>query len=404
MAGEFVPSTLYSASPISGRRDPQGNNGTFNKPQIDGHLKWLEPSVAPFVTLLANKKNQLPDVAGPIHKWGKKYPYPNVVTLAADATSGATTLTLQSGDGAKLAADYLLFNIRTEERIRVSSVSVDTPTVTRNLGSSGGNGMTAGDQLLILGPSREDGAGIGSIRSTLPVEDYNYLEITRLPFGLTGRMLNTEQYYGNDLENEQRDKWHEFAKMIERKYFFGVRDLRTGTLGNGQNTMGGCADFIRHNVWDLNGNQITQTSFNDFANEVMKYGAGGYIGGSGTPQKLLFGSRALFQVVCDWAGEKVRYAQNDKVVGMEIMKIQTAVGVITMFPSAIFDTVDALRNQAFVIDINEIAPANYKGRATRLLSDRQANDVDAREWELFNDSTLQFPIEEAHGRILNIGF
>ena len=117
----------------------------------------------------------------------------------------------------------------------------------------------------------------------------------------------------------------------------------------------------------------------------------------------MFGSHALFQQVSDWAGANVRYAQNDQVVGMDVKEIQTASGVIVLFPSAIFDTIEGLKNQAFVVDLNEIAPANYRGRATRLLSDRQANDVDAKAFEYFTDQTLEVPLEEAHGRILNIG-
>ena len=399
------PLPIYEPTPISGYRDPQGNNSAASKPQVDPQLKWLEPGIAPFVTLLANKRNQLPDIANFRHTWWKKYPFPNQVESAAAYDADDTAITLQTGDGAKVAADYTLFNIRTEERIRVSSVVVatDVATCIRNLGGSGGVGINLGDVFVILGSTREDGAGIGTMLSTLPVEEYNLPEITRTPFGLTGRMLNTERWIGADMEETQREAWHEHAKQLERKYFLGIRDLRTGANGRGQNTMGGLADFTRTNVLDMNGNQLTQTSFNDFAGDVLKYGRGGYIGGSGPARKMMFGSHALFQQVSDWAGANVRYAQNDQVVGMDVKEIQTASGVIVLFPSAIFDTIEGLKNQAFVVDLNEIAPANYRGRATRLLSDRQANDVDAKAFEYFTDQTLEVPLEEAHGRILNIG-
>lgn len=399
------PLPIYEPTPISGLRDPQGNNSAASKPQVDPQLKQLEPSIAPFVTLLANKRNQLPDIAGYKHTWWKKYPFPNQVEVVGAYAAGDTAITLQAGDGAKVAADYTLFNIRTEERIRVSSVVVatDVATCIRNLGGSGGVGMVNGDVLFILGSTREDGAGLGTLLSTLAVEEYNYPEITRTPFGLTGRMLNTERWIGSDMEETQREAWHEHAKQLERKYFYGIRDLRTGTLGKGQNTMGGLADFVRTNVMDMNGNQLTQTSFNEFAGDVLKYGRGGYIGGTGAARKMMFGSHALFQMVSDWAGANVRYAQNDQVVGMDVKEIQTASGTIVLFPSAIFDTVEGLKNQAFIVDLNEIAPANYRGRATRMLSDRQDNDVDAKEFEYFTDQTVEVPIEEAHGRILNIG-
>lgn len=400
------PLQLFEPTPVTGLRDPQANNSDASKPQVNPQLKWLEPGIAPFVTLLANKRNQLPDVANYRHTWWKKYPFPNVVQVshAGGYDADDTSIALRAGDGSKVAPDYTLFNIRTEERIRVSSIpTTDTPTVIRNLGGSGGVPINDGDTLFILGSTREDGAGIGTLLSTTPIEEYNYPEITRTPFGLTGRMENTERWIGDDMEETQREAWQEHAKQLERKYFFGIRDLRTGTLGKGQNTMGGLADFTRTNVLDMNGNEFTPSSFKDFANEVLKYGRGGYIGGQGQARKMMFGSHALFQTVSDWEGDKVRYAQSDKVIGMDVKEIVTASGVIVLFPSAVFDTVDGLRNQAFIVDLNEIGPANYRGRATRLLSDRQANDVDAREFEYFTDQTLEIGIEEAFGRILNIG-
>lgn len=406
MPPQFTPTSLYEPTMVTDFRDPQVNNTNANKPQVDPQLKWLEPAIAPFVTLLANKKNQLPDVANPRHSWYKKYPLPNVVQNGPNTyTSADATIVLQAGDGVKIGVDFTLFNIRTEERIRVSAAPTgDSTPVVRNIGGSGGVGINPGDTFFILGPTKEDGSGIGPMKSTLVVEDFNYPEITRTPFGLTGRMLNTERWIGNDMEETQREAWHEHAKRLERKYFYGVRHFGTGVGGRGQNHMGGLADFVRTNVFDLNGNQLTQTSFNDFANEVFKYGGGGFIGGSAEPMKLMFGSRALFQHVTDWAGEFVRYGQTDGRVGMKIKEIQTAVGIIKLFPSAVFDTVPELRNQAFIVDINEIGAANYRGRATRLLSDRQAPDVDAREWEYFTDQTLEIAMEEAHGRILNMGF
>jgi len=71
--------------------------------------------------------------------------------------------------------------------------------------------------------------------------------------------------------------------------------------------------------------------------------------------------------------------------------------------SGLFDAVPELANQAYVLDINEIEVAPFIGRDTALLADRQANDVDGKAWEYFTDMTSKWPMQEAHGRLINIG-
>lgn len=398
----FIPQPMYSPTPIDSLRDPQGNNSTTTVPQVDPKLHWIEPEVAPFISLLENKIKKSAPVKDFVHTWYKKYPYPHRVTALGAQGAGDTTIALAVGDGAKLALDWTVMNLRTEELMRVSvAPTTDTVTFIRGIGDHGPFDIADGDGLFILGPTREDGAGIGDLRSTGQRSEYNYPEITRHPFGLTGRMLNTERWVGPDMEEAQREAWHEHAKSLERKLFWGLRDRRLGTLGNGQNTMGGLRQYIKRNVWDLDGKNLTKTSFDDFCVEVGKYGGGGYL--HGTAHKGVFCGRAVAQTIIDWAEEKVRYAPNDRVVGMDVDVIRNASGSFNVFKCGTFDVVPELSNQVFIVDLTEVSTAPYSGRATSMLSDRQANDIDGRKFEFFTDMTCEVPMEEAHGRIINIG-
>lgn len=397
----YTPQPLYDPTVISSLRDPQGNNSAATVPQIDPQLHWLEPEIAPFISLMANKLNKYKPISDYKKTWFKKYPYPHRVTSLGAVAAGVNVITLRVGDGAKLALDYYLMNLRTEENVRVSvAPTTDNVTCIRGLGDHGPFDINDGDAWLILGNTREDGADIGALRSTGQRTDFNLAEIQRNPFGLTGRMLKTERWIGSDLEESQREAWHEHAKSLERKAFWGLRDQRLGTLGNGQNTMGGLRQFIKRNVWDLDGKNITKTSFDDFCVEAGKYGRGGYL--FGTAVKGIFCGRAMAQMFSDWAEEKVRYAPSDNHVGMVIDVIKNASGTWNIFKTGTFDIVPELANQAFIVDMTEVGTADFNGRGTALLSDRQGNGLDGRQLEYLTDNTLIVPMEEAHGRIINV--
>lgn len=398
----FIPQPLYEASAITSMRDPQGNNSTLTIPQINPKLIWLEPDVAPFVSIMENKVKKSGPVRDFVHKWYKKYPYPMTVQASGAQVAGDTTIDLKAGDGAKIALDWSIMNLRTEEIMRVSAApSTDTVTFIRGIGDYGPFDINDGDKFLILGNTKEDGSGMAALRSTGQREEYNYPEITANAFGLTGRMLQTERWTGADMEEAQREAWHEHAKALERKMLWGLRDRRLGTLGNGQNSMGGLRQFIKRNVWDLDGKNITKTSFDDFCVEAGKYGGGGYLHGSAT--KGVFCGRALAQVFIDMAEDKVRYSPNDRVLGMDVHRVINASGTWNIFKCGTFDVVPELANQAFIIDINEVEARPFAGRSTALQSDLQANDIDGRKFQFFTDQTLEVPMEEAHARIINVG-
>ena len=399
----FSPLPMYEPTPIAGMRDPQGNNSTTTKKQVDPQLHWLEPEVAPLVSVLSNRAKKIAPVRDFVHYWYKKYPPSYKVTSLGAVAAGVNTLTVKVGDGAKLQKDVAIMNLRTEEIDRVTTTPTnDSVAVTRGFGDHGPFDVLDGDVWLIMGISKEDGSARALARTTGQVEDYNYPEITSDTFELTGRMLGTERYVGPDMDEVQRETWHEHAKKLERKLLFGTRDRRLGVLGYGQNMMGGARYFIKRNVWDANFQNLTQTSLDDFLLEVGKYGGGGYLAG-GTGHKLIFCGRAVAQIITRFASGQVRYQPNDRVVGMDVQQIQNAAGTFGIMKSGLFDAVPELANQAYVLDINEIEVAPFIGRDTALLADRQANDVDGKAWEYFTDMTSKWPMQEAHGRIINIG-
>lgn len=398
----FTPLPLYEPTPITTLRDPQGNNSTVTVPQVDPKLHWIEPEVAPLISMLSNKVRKTSPVKDFVHTWFKKYPPSYKVTSLGAVAAGVNVLTLRVGDGAKLILDNSLLNLRTEEVVRVSvAPTTDSVTVIRGFGDHGPFDVLDGDAWLILGTSKEDGSGSPAIRSTGQRSDYNYPEIQRDAFGLTGRMLTTERWTGPDMEEAQRETWHKHAKSLEYKLILGTRDRRLGTLGYGQNMMGGARYFIKRNVWDLNWNNLTQASLDDFLLEVGKYGGGGYLFGSA--HKLIVCGRQVAQAITRFADSKVRYQPNDRVLGMEIDQIRNTAGTFGIVKNGLFDIVAELATQAYIIDINEVSIAPFAGRSTMMLSDRQLPDVDGKQFEFFTDQTSEWPMEEAHGRILNIG-
>lgn len=108
----------------------------------------------------------------------------DAVNYSTNYTSGATSIVVDDGD--KFRAGDIVMDVSTGEHLRVTSVSSDTLTVGRGYGSTSATTITDNDVLVIIGNAYAENADVGTSRSSQVTKRYNYTQIFREPFAVTG--------------------------------------------------------------------------------------------------------------------------------------------------------------------------------------------------------------------------
>lgn len=397
MASGPVPIPRDVPTIVTGARDPGTTVSQRIKADVKDEIVLYRPSAAPFqvLTRALRKKREVTQYAFDILE---KDEFPRTSELDADATSSGTSLTLKSGHGGRVAANYVLQNTRTGEQVLVTAVSTDTLTVVRNISDVGsGQDMLAGDTLDFLRPVFADGADIGTLKSVKESRIYNYTENIRTQYGFTGRQMNTSMYGGMDPDTERKAQGIEHAKSIEKALWFGKRYSRTGSTGL-QTFTGGFFYWVQSNIWDLNGQKPTERGFVEYLEFAMALGKGGNDDGSAT--KYLFASRRWITEIEFWARDRIRIvdageAAGKKRLGLKLGFFDTAHGTVVIVMEPIFDGPNA--DKAALVDMNHIRYAYHQGRNTKLLEDRGGNGVDGETEEYLTDCGLDIELEPAHG-------
>jgi hypothetical protein len=255
--------------------------------------------------------------------------------------------------------------------------------------------MEAGDKLSWIATVFEDGSGKGTLKSTKEFYDFNYCHIHKTTYGVTGRQANTKLYGGSDLALERKKQAIEHAKGIDKLYLWGAggRSTQTGSGGHELTTMAGLEFFIQSNKWDLDGTRPTERAFVEALEDVMKWGEGGNLNGSG--QKFFFGSSRWMTEIEFFGKEKVQYDPvGSKILGFSVREYQTTHGKLTLIPWHLLD--EDARDRAYIIDANHVHPVVHEGRDTKIMKDIQANDVDGYEELIMTDLSLKVELEAAH--------
>lgn len=365
---------------------------------MEDQILLYQPEATPLMTMTAKmrKKRKVHQYR---YDWLEKDEYPRGITIGSAADSDDTTLTAASSTEAQYAvANSVLQNTRTGELVLVTTTPTSTSiAVTRGIG--GGNAdMDVGDTLVIAFNAQEDGAGLADERSIQEFNYFNYTQIVRTPFGFTGRDLQTELYGGRDEMTETKWQAIEHKKSIEYLMVFGKRHLITSGT-HYKSFSGGLDEKIVTNRWNVEGTSLTEKTFVEFLEHAMKWGKGGNQNGSGT--KYLLCSSAWLTEINAWVGDRLRYKVLDDSIGFAAQVFNSPHGDVNLLRMPLLDYYHP--DRAFLIDMNHIRYCYFRGRDTKLLYDRQDNDVDGKTNEYFSDVGAQIDMEHAHAALFGLG-
>jgi len=109
-----------------------------------------------------------------IVEWLEDEYMPRTSTVAASATSAATTLTVTSGDGNTVfRVGHVVRNMETGEAFLVTSTSANSIGVTRSWGGVAASTASTASKLLIVGNAAAQGASSGTSHVVQRVRQFN---------------------------------------------------------------------------------------------------------------------------------------------------------------------------------------------------------------------------------------
>jgi hypothetical protein len=372
---------------------------------MDERIRVLRPDETQFVTM----SSRLSSRAATREKvnWLEEEDFPRLVSLAAGAASGATSLTLVAGQGKIVRPNDILRNMRTGEGSLVSAVATDTITVSR-IGSAAAAATNTGDVLLVVGDAQPQGSDFPVARYLARVLGFNYTEITRTPWTFTGTATAIELYGGREPAKEAKRKAREHKKKWEAIAFFGARSfIADAGAANGnepQGTAGGLVEYIQTFRKDING-PLTPDAFDLWLMDSMQYGSS---------DKVLFAAPVVVAGMSKWnrtgMGTQFEAPNGGKVHGVQVDAfISGAYGyripvVVKKEWQEFYSATNpkGYGSYAFLVDMNNVERRPLRDRDTKLLTEQQPKGKDTYAAEYMTEATFEIAHERTHGLIFGV--
>lgn len=388
----FEPNPRTDPTLVNSYRGPEDH--TANRVVLDmkDSILHFMPEATPFMTVTGKIKGKR-KATNRLYNWLEKDFKPRKVTATAALTPTGVTLTVSTADGDKLAANDIIKNTRNGDIALVTAEAAGAVTIVRAIGGAGQVGAS-GDDWIILGSSYPDNSTMGTAKSITETNNFNYTQIFRTPAQFTGRDLVTELYGGSDKAVELKWQGVEHKRSIEYSLLFGKRHLIAASAPTHERTFtGGLEWAIQTNVWDVTGVTLNERVFNEFLEEGLRWGRGGKLQG-GAATKYLFASSRWLTEINSWAENKLEYRVLDDTIGFSAMEYKSPHGRVMLVNAPLLDEYHP--DYAFLTDINHVSYVYLRQRDTKLLTGREANDLDGEAYEYFSDVGLQVEFEQSH--------
>lgn len=355
---------------------------------VDMHsdIMLYDPEAAP-LSLLAAAVNK-ESVGNPKFDVLEDELIPHLDRVSGAFTAGDTAIDVDNG--AYFPVNSMIKFQRTGEVGLVTAVTSNTLTVTRSYGGTAAAALVDDDQIVSLGGAAQEGAASETAKSTQVVNGYNYTQIFRWPFDITGTLMASNLYGGPDMPYQQKKAGIEYAKRLDLSGFFGERSSAEAPSGAARRTSGGLLEFISTNSEDLGGGFSLQT-FMELANTFFRHGS---------KSKVMFASRGLVTNIAIEAIQFIQTERSDDTLGLEINSLKTPHGMLKIISHDLLEG-DEYGGYGFIVDLDHFGMRFLKGRDTKLNTNIQAPDVDGRKDEFLGEIGWWRSLEKTHGLLSN---
>jgi hypothetical protein len=361
---------------------------------------------APLTALLSLTKGE--ETNDPKFNWNEEVLATQRTTLSAAYLVGATTINID--DAFTFRPGHLILNELTDEIMKVMAVDatgliIDVQRSTVGTWGAAAASSGANDALIIIGNANPEGASPPPSLFIAPEDVFNYTQIFRTPWDMTGTAAKTSLIYsrtGPYVEKMRQSLSHHSIEM-EKGFIRSRRAQYTNaTTGKVERTTGGLLEWIPA------ANEIDLTAGNTFGlgnaastltikvmDAIMELAFRFSL--SKVNQKFaLCGSGFLASLNTAMQGTgRIDLVPAEDTFGIDVTRYVSPHGTLFLNSHPLFTQHPIWRYQALILDIGGLHYRYLTGRDTAKLTNRQAPGDDLRRDEWLTECGL----EVHHGEV-----
>lgn len=256
-----------------------------------------------------------------VHYWNEDALNSDTVTVSASASSGATSISLTSGHGARCHVGDLLYQTdiaATTEVMQITAISTDTLTVTRSYNSTTSASFASTASFALI-RAEQEGSDIGADKSLTPAVLTNYTQIfSAEDLKVTGSQLarrmatvQMQDFIARQLSNRAI----ETKINLTRAFLYSEKSANAGNdSGPTYRTMAGIRSQINAatGITDSNSSAMSYSVLNSNNKTVVNNGV--------FPDLLVIGTDLVGSIASIDSSNR-RLLESDKVAGYVVQEI-----------------------------------------------------------------------------------
>jgi len=353
----------------------------------------LQPSQTPFRVFSAKQGRRKAN--SPKFEWMEDEFDPRWATLGLGGVTGGATsedgVIVGTNEGYYFKVGDVIWIAATNEKAWVDAFTPASHTIDITKIGAGNLAAAAADtKILIIGSAFEEGSGKGTEYTSQVSLPYNYTEIFKTDYGITGTAAATAMYGGQELKRLRAKKGVEHNLDVEYALMFGERDLQTGTHPR---------RFTRGSIsWIEDGAQnINTAAYDTFTAESAEaYFATLFANGAySSDQKIAFCGQDIITLFNSFALPAYRMKTGETKYGIPIMRYISAHGEVVLVKQPLFE--GDLTKYAVFCDMANLSYVYLNGRDTHLWANIENSDIDGSEEEYLTEAGLEMSLMKTHG-------
>lgn len=395
-----------------------GDWGTDERPKnFRESILWMDPNgETPLIGLMSKVKGKKKSVDDPEFSWWTEPRDIIRLQVAGEVAAGETLITVDSPDPTAsvikrnwgkathlVPGDVLMVEPSADsatdnyERLIVTQVHSETQFSVRR-GASGTTPATIANDVYLLHVGSAFGEGTAEPKATSrnPVKFYNYTQIFKTSYEITGTADNTKARTGDALSNDKKRRSFDHAKAMEMAFLFGLRHETTDENGKPLRFMGGLRSFIpAANTkilaadWGLVKSATAGNNLMDAISPVFDYTSPAgdsriAFCGNGALNAL---NRAILES-SGASGTQIFWGQNEKYWGMNFRELILPQGRIMLKTHPLLSRHSLYTNSMWLIDFSVLSYVPMAGRDTKSQDDIQTKGEDLRRGEWRTEASL----------------
>ena len=394
-------------SAVAGLRGT-GQFGSDERPKnFRESILWMNPNgSAPLFALTSKVKKR--SVDDPEYNWWDEPN--NIYRLQVNGVvaAGETTIVVDTADptastlsaawgtaGHLKQGDLLMVEPSADaqafapEVIEVVSVSSDTTfTVKRGRAGSTAAEIANDAYILLIGSAYAEGTAAPQATSRNPIKYYNYTQIFKDSYELTGTADETRLRTGSAWSNDKKRKMFDHALKIEMSMMFGQRSEVTGDNGKPLRTMGGLRSQIPAETTTVFGSAVTPETLLDAVYKVFNWDSP-----AGDERIGFCGNIALNElnkVVLNDAATQIQFGGIVKQYGMNFREFSMPQGRLLLRTHPLLNRHPTLYGKSmWILDFSSIQYVAMKNRDTKTKDNVQNDDEDVKRGFVQTECSLE---------------